>query len=260
MVWNVYCLYDDIRVIEEHYPVVKRWLKKIASMSNEEHVVTQGWLGEHMVPGNAPGREQYVSRETSRSHIWTSLYSRNVEIAAQMAGVLGKADEAKEYRELTEVIRKKVNEAWYDQEKASYDTGSQTANLLPLALGVVPKDEIPRVVETIKKTVKDNGNKLRVGHVGLPALLETATQFGFGETLFDIVNHTEYPGWGFMVKSGASTVWECWGVHDFKVYAASSNDNLCVFRGFVRSQKKNHFWRRACRRDVSGGCKCYPGL
>jgi hypothetical protein len=64
-----------------------------------------------------------------------------VEIAAQMADVLGKSEEAKQYRELTEVIRKKVNGAWYDPEKASYDTGSQTANLLPLALGVLPKRE-----------------------------------------------------------------------------------------------------------------------
>ena len=39
-----------------------------------------------------------------------------------------------------------MNEKFYNQETANYDTGSQTANMLSLALGLVPEKEIPRVV------------------------------------------------------------------------------------------------------------------
>ena len=213
MIWNVYQQFDDIRIIEEHYPVVQKWLRFIETMSNEEHVVVKGWLGDHMVPGESPGNELWYSPElTTQSHIWTSLYFRNVEIAAQMAEVLGKTDEAENYFQLAKKIRKKVNEKWYDADKNSYDTGSQTANMLPLALGVVPDGEKQGIIESIVTTITEMDNtKLHVGHIGLPSLMESASQNGFGETLFDMVNHTEYPGWGYMLEGGATTVWECWG-------------------------------------------------
>ena len=237
MIWNVYQQFDDIRIIEEHYPIVKKWLRFIETMSNEEHVVVKGWLGDHMVPGETPGNELWYSPEvTTQSHIWTSLYFRNVEIAAQMAEVLGKMDEVEDYFQLAQEIRKKVNEKWYSVEKRSYDTGSQTANMLPLALGVIPDAEKSGVVESIVTTItKKDNTKLHVGHIGLPALMESASQNGFGETLFKMVNHTEYPGWGYMLEGGATTVWECCG----RDWADQSNsrrrsDCMTMLGGVVR--------------------------
>jgi alpha-L-rhamnosidase len=233
LVWNMYLLYDDLRLVEAHYPVVEKWLNTIASMCDDEKVVTQGWLGEHMVPGDAPGEEEFRSSATSPSFLWTCLYSRNASIAAQMAAVLGKDRDAREQRQLAAAIRDTVNEKWYDEDNASYDTGSQTANLLPLALGVVPEPEIPRVVQTIRSTIRDDdGGKMRVGHVGLPSLLETATRHGLGQLLYGIVNQSGYPGWGYMLAHGASTVWECWGVHDFKTYAAA--ESMTMLGGVAR--------------------------
>ncbi len=35
---------------------------------------------------------------------------------------------------------------------------------------------------------------------------------GLGEIVYDAVNHTEFPGWGYMIDQGATTVWESWGM------------------------------------------------
>ena len=38
------------------------------------------------------------------------------------------------------------------------------------------------------------------------------TQHGQGEVLHDLVATRSYPGWGFMVEQGATTIWESWSL------------------------------------------------
>ena len=41
-------------------------------------------------------------------------------------------------------------------------------------------------------------------------LLITLTDNGHGEALYDVVAATTYPGWGYMIAEGATTIWENW--------------------------------------------------
>jgi alpha-L-rhamnosidase len=50
-----------------------------------------------------------------------------------------------------------------------------------------------------------------VGHVGLVALSESLVENGVADVMYGIVNQTTYPGWGYMVANGATTIWESWG-------------------------------------------------
>jgi alpha-L-rhamnosidase len=48
--------------------------------------------------------------------------------------------------------------------------------------------------------------------VGLPGFMESLVENGLGEIVYKAVNHTEFPGWGYMIDQGATTVWESWGM------------------------------------------------
>jgi alpha-L-rhamnosidase len=49
--------------------------------------------------------------------------------------------------------------------------------------------------------------------------------------MYGIVNTTTYPGWGYMVDQGATTVWECWG-RDFAVEGGRRrSDNMTMLAG-----------------------------
>jgi alpha-L-rhamnosidase len=52
------------------------------------------------------------------------------------------------------------------------------------------------------------------GIFGTDYSLETLSSNGNANTVFDIVNSTEYPGWGFMIDHGATTIWETWKESD----------------------------------------------
>jgi len=77
----------------------------------------------------------------------------------------------------------------------------------------VPQKNKQQLIENIAKTItKADGGKLRVGHVGLPGFMESLVDNGLGQVVYDAVNHTEFPGWGYMIDQGATTVWESWGM------------------------------------------------
>ena len=51
---------------------------------------------------------------------------------------------------------------------------------------------------------------LTTGNLCTKYLLEMLTEYGHKEEAFRIATQTTYPGWGFMLANGATTLWERW--------------------------------------------------
>ena len=214
LIWYLYQCHGDKRLVERHCDRVKAWVDFIGrELAEDNHVVTKGWLGEHMLPGREVGHWEFISAETPKDYIWTCFYYHNAQVAANMFRVLGKTEEQERYAKLAEEIKTVINEKWLDTKTGSYATGSQTSEILALSLDIVPEDNKKQLVENIAKTITGpDGGKLRVGHVGLPGFMESLVENGLGQIVYDAVNHTEFPGWGYMIDQGATTVWESWGM------------------------------------------------
>ena len=61
LVWYLYQYYDDERILADHYPVMRGWVDYLGTIA-EDGLITTGWLGDHMLPGPAPGWEEYWRR------------------------------------------------------------------------------------------------------------------------------------------------------------------------------------------------------
>jgi alpha-L-rhamnosidase len=212
LIWYLYQCYGDESQLEQHYPTIKDWVDFIGrEMADSSHVVRKGWLGEHMLPksGSVPGFD-FISKETPKDFIWTCYYYQNVRILADMSRVLGRKEEEAIYRALAETLEATINQEWLNTVTGHYATGSQTSDILPLAIGVVPQENRKQLIDNIARTISENGGKFRVGHVGLPGFMESLVDHGLGEVVYKAVNTTEFPGWGYMISQGATTVWEGW--------------------------------------------------
>ena len=79
-----------------------------------------------------------------------------MEIMSAFADLLGKTDEALEYRIRALQARRAINEKLFDAERGIYVDGEGTdhasvhANMFPLAMGVVPEEHRASVGEYIK--------------------------------------------------------------------------------------------------------------
>ena len=212
LVWYLHQYFDDFRILEQHYAGMRRWVDYLTSVA-QHHIVNEGHYGDHMLPGAAPGQEEFVSSETPPPLLWTGYYYRCAAIISQAADRLGLAEDAACYGRLATEIADAINRKWLDPVAHRYAGGSQTANLFPLALGIVPQASRAGVVQDIVRNIIDlwNGHH-HTGNTGVTCLIDTLTQHGQGDLLYDLVAVPTYPGWGYMVEQGATTIWESWSL------------------------------------------------
>ncbi|UCG46357.1 MAG: family 78 glycoside hydrolase catalytic domain [Phycisphaerales bacterium] len=212
LVWYIHQCYDDYRILEEHYPAMKKWVDYLTYSASDNYIVTKGRWGDHMLPGEAPGKEQVRPTETPPELLWTGYYYRNASIASQAAALLGKPDDAEYYSSLAENIKDALNRKWLDPNTSQYAAGTQTANLLPLALGIVPATSKERVEENIVENIMTKyGGHLHTGNTGTGAMIEALGEHGYADIMYKVATTTTYPGWGYMIKQGATVIWQGWG-------------------------------------------------
>jgi alpha-L-rhamnosidase len=92
-----------------------------------------------------------------------------------------------------------------------YGNNTVTANLLPLALGIVPDDCKEDVVRQVVRNICiDNKNHVSCGVIGISWLLRTLSDNGFADVAYRLATTNTYPSWGYMTEQGATTIWELW--------------------------------------------------
>lgn len=211
LVWYLYECYDDERFLSDHYPTIARWIDFLDGTS-EDDIITTGWLGDHMLPGAAPGHEIYTSDETPPELIWTGYFYKAAIVAAKAADVLGKAGDASRHAALAARIKDAFNARFFDVESSNYAGGSQTGNAFPLVLGLVPEERIDAVRDNLLREIMvTHDGHIHTGHAGTSSVFEVLIRHEENEALFSLTSAQTYPGWGYMVGQGATTIWESWG-------------------------------------------------
>lgn len=211
-VWYLYRYYGDDRLLAEHYSSMQRWVDYLTSIAAPDHSIASTMFGDHMQPGIEPGEEQIMTTETPYSLCSTAFYYRDVWIMSQIAGVLKRPRDADRYRRLASEIKDTFNEKWFDPTTDQYASGSETSNLLPLVMGIVPaahrKDVAKNVIDSMKGRY---GGHLHTGIIGTTAAMDALASNGYADVLYDAINRTTYPGWGYELQQGSTTIWENWG-------------------------------------------------
>lgn len=197
--WNTYLHTGDRRILAQHYPGIARSVDLLAREA-KDYIITRNNYGDWIAVEGTP--KELISTGTL---CWLS------GVVADMADALGKADDAKAYRQLRAKVGDAMNRHFLDAANGSYGNGSQFSNAFPLYLGIVPADKRDQVLANLIESVgvKHKGH-LSTGFIGTPFLLDALMQAGRADVVYKIVTQEDYPGWGFMVKNGATTIWELW--------------------------------------------------
>jgi alpha-L-rhamnosidase len=124
---------------------------------------------------------------------------------------LGKTADAERFAKLAEDLKNALNEKFYDPERGYYDNGSQTSCVLPLAFDMVPPDQRGRVFDRlVKKITGESKGHVGTGLIGGQWLNRVLTEGGREDLVYGFATNSTYPGWGYMVEQGATTIWELW--------------------------------------------------
>ncbi|QYJ14959.1 Alpha-L-rhamnosidase [Rubrobacter xylanophilus DSM 9941] len=208
--WEMYQNYGDRRVLETHYGPMSRYVDW--EIDRLQDGIASTALGDWLPPGYPGGIPPEDTRLTATAYVYWELV-----LMSEIAGVLGRDEDARRYAEISDYVRSRFNETFLNEEEGHYETSRdpgyrQTSNAIPLAFGMVPEEYEARVAESLAEDIRARGNHLNTGALGTRVLLPVLTEHGYKELAHAVANQSTYPSWGFWFENGADTMWEYWGL------------------------------------------------
>lgn len=189
-----YVMYGDKKVIRDNLPAVKRLLEYYGIESPDG--IRRGWGYGDWLSLGSPSDKPAVS---------TLYYARAAKLAEKMCDIIGDG-ERDIYAELYERLKNTFRQNFIDEDgKILSDT--QSLYVMAYKFGIINKDEAKK--NLVRKFKEDNG-KLTTGFLGVKFLLPTLCEIGRSDIAYSLVTSTEFPGWGYSIVNGATTIWERW--------------------------------------------------
>lgn len=208
----LYRQYGDLRPMSDCYPNIVKFLKYIKENKYEDGIITFDKYGDWCVPPESPElvHSNDPARKTDGSLLSTAYYIYLCRLMEDYARLLGKeSGETAYFANEAAVSKDAFNRKFYSDGK--YANGTVTANLLPLAMGLVPENNLERVSDSLLNAIVNiNDSHISTGVIGIQWLMRYLSESGHGEMAYHIATNEDYPGWGYMVNKDATTIWELW--------------------------------------------------
>jgi alpha-L-rhamnosidase len=222
LVWKHYQTYGDPRVMERHFANLKLYmgtLIKQGQASEKPPLLTtpSRGLGDWVSPeGNTPPEGALIYHDL--------YFYEYLRMMTDMAKVLGRGEEVTYYGTLATDLKKQFNEFFWDEKEGSYYSTNkevgyrQSPNAISLAFGIVPDDRKARVVQRLAKDMRDRGNRIWTGILGMEAIADVLCENGEADLAFAAHLQDTGPSLGNMIREGATTLWEGFSFQSTRSY------------------------------------------
>jgi alpha-L-rhamnosidase len=205
--WTMYIAYGDTRLLERQYDSMRRWVEFIRVQAGDDFLWNTGFhFGDWLA--FATTRADYPGATTDKDLIATAYVAHSTDLLVRSADVLGKADDARRYRELLDHIKAAFNRE-YVTESGRLTSNTQTAYALALDFDLLPESRRADAARRLAADVRTMGH-LTTGFLGTPALTRALSNNGYLDEAYALLLNEEYPSWLYPVKQGATTIWERW--------------------------------------------------
>jgi hypothetical protein len=208
--WAAYRFYGDKAQLEKSYATMQayvRFLESKAGASGADDGIVVYGLGDWYDFGPRPPG---VSQNTSPGVTGTLMLYEDAAAMAKIARLLGRADDATRYAALAARESAAFNRRFWNAEKSFYDIGSQAANAMPLALGIVPEARRAAVLQRIVDDIHAHDDHITTGEVGYPYLLRALLQAGRSDVVLAMLERKDPPSYGAQLAEGATSLTEAW--------------------------------------------------
>lgn len=223
LVWQLYRFYGDRMILSRSYEMLRGWMRYLDSLA-EEGIIRFTHYGDWCAPeefcfteDEDPGPDNHgaflgvgsYAANTTGALVSTAYYHHDACIMERIAIVLGSPNDAAAFRDDAARIRRSFNQRFHRSDGRGYGTGSQGSNTLALALGLVPDDFRGEVVSALVADLEERG-ALTTGNQSTKYLLEVLAGEGHADLAYSLATRVDYPSWGYMMRHGATTLWERW--------------------------------------------------
>ncbi|GAB3025985.1 glycoside hydrolase family 78 protein [Niabella terrae] len=204
--------FGDNRSIEKQYPAMKKWMLYMWNTYRDNDLILKDNYGDWCVPPESPEIiwTQDPKRITEGGLLASAYYYYCLGLMQQYASMMGQEADRLQFEDIASKVLTAFNKKFYNSAQQSYSNNTVTANLLPLSFGMVPEGDRQAVFHNILERLHEFDDHVNSGIIGGMWLMRGLTDNGAGELAYKLATNTSYPSWGYMVKQGATTIWELW--------------------------------------------------
>ena len=212
----LYRQFGNLKPIEKNYESMKKWVRHMKDeYMTDDYLMPRDKYGDWCVPPESPEliHAQDPGRITNGELIATAYYFKILELMKKFALLQNLPEDADRYGTLAEKVKQGFNDAFFHADSLYYGNNTATANLLPLAFGMIPEAWIPAVEKHLVNGILENNQysaHITTGVIGSQWILKEFARMGRADIAFQLASNDTYPSWGYMAKKGATTIWELW--------------------------------------------------
>lgn len=203
--WYVYQRTGNLKQLLDQADVMKRYVDYLSTRA-KANIITYG-LGDWYDIG--PG-EPGVSKLTTPGVTATAIYYQDLRVLVEVMKLAGKGDESRKYAEKANEVKRDFNARFWDNEHHRYDKGSQTAQAMPLVVGLAPVEERGHVLEALVEDIRGHNNHVTAGDVGFHYVVDALMDGDRSDVLYDMLERTDSPSYGYQLAKGATALTEAW--------------------------------------------------
>jgi alpha-L-rhamnosidase len=193
---------------------MKKWMNYMRNKYRTAgFIMTKDSYGDWCVPPESPEliHAKDSSRITDPQLIATAYYYYFLNMMQKFARLANREGDISNYASEAIKVKQAFNNRFYNRTIAQYSNNTVTANLLPLAFGMVSDPDREKVFKNIADKILIQGEgHISTGVIGTQWLMRWLTKYNRADIAYKLASNDTYPSWGYMVKNGATTIWELW--------------------------------------------------
>lgn len=223
MPYHFWKKYGDRSILTQYYSGMKKYAEFMISRVGKNALLSK----RHGVKG--PDKKYIVNKgqaygewaepaDVHPNH-WTNVVLPPTEtetaytsyvlgMMAEIASELGNKSDADKYRAYSENCKKAYN-ALMDTEGNSLDTDRQALLVRPLYMNLLNDEKTEFAKKRLIKALDNYGWRLGTGFLSTPFIMYVLQGINI-DYAYRLLENEQMPGWLFMPKMGATTIWESW--------------------------------------------------
>ncbi len=214
--WVLYNHTFDRRILQKAYPVVCKWIKYLET-KNPDLIIRKeedgSWcLGDWCLPVEGYGVDEVnldsIFDAMDPAIVNTCYFYKCISICIDMGKTIGRSTVYHE--RLAGRVKQRFNEEFLDRKEMKYGTGRYCSSVYALAFGMVPLENCQSVAKGLDKYIQENDYRMMLGIFGTSLIFNVLSEHGLLSTVEKMMKREGYPSFGYMMKNGATTLWETW--------------------------------------------------
>ena len=214
---NSYKFYGKTAQLSRLYPHMKRYVDYMLSCRDDDGILRKGGFVSDWCPPlcfNGP-EESPQNKSLPHGLVSTALMFYAVKMQMQIADIIGLKDDIQALQCRANDVKTAFQKAFFTSENR-LKIESMAGYAIDIYCGLIDEQYRSGAAKRLAELLEANNFKHTTGNICTKYLLEVLSTYGYSDYLLKLISSTDYPGWGYMLANGATTVWERWEIDDGK--------------------------------------------